>query len=111
MKGRSYPPEFKLNVVKAVLENQKPVAQLCREHSISDSLIHTWKKLYREKGEAAFKAVTQSHGRKEPLSAEEQELLALRNKVAELERFCGQLSLENSILKKAQELLRQNVKP
>lgn len=51
MQGRSYAPEIKLKVVKAVLENQKSVAQLCREHSISDSLIHTWKKLYREKGE------------------------------------------------------------
>ena len=110
MQGRSYPPEFKLKVVKAVLENQKTVAQLCREHSISDSLIHTWKKLYREKGEAAFKAVTQAHARSEPLSAEQQELLALRNKVAELERFCGQMALENSILKKAQELLKQNAK-
>jgi transposase len=60
--------------------------------------MHTWKKLYREKGEAAFKAPTHSHARSEPLSAEEQELLALRNKVAELERYCGQMALENSIL-------------
>ena len=111
MKGRSYPPEFKINVVKAVLDNQKSVAQLCREHNISDSLIHTWKKLYREKGETAFKAVTQAHSPKEPLTAEQQELLALRNKVAELERFCGQMALENSILKKAQELLKQNARP
>ncbi len=86
------------------------MAQLCREHNISDSLIHTWKKHYREKGETAFKAVTQVHSPREPLSAEQQELLALRNKVAELKRFCGQMALENSILKKARELLKQNAK-
>jgi transposase len=91
MQGRSYPPEFKLKVVKAVLENQKSVAQLCREHSNSDSLIHTWKKLYRETGEAAFRAVTQAHARSEPLSAEQQKLWYCQVKF--FEKTIGEMSL------------------
>jgi putative transposase len=48
---------------------------------------------YAERGEAAF-------GSKEP-----SEIEALQAKVAELERFCGQLSWENAVLKKALQRL------
>ena len=74
--------------------------QLCREHNLSDSLIHNWKKLYGEKGEAAFTASTHSRSRSisTPASPEAQELQALRNKVAELERLIGQQTVELSIL-------------
>ncbi len=104
MKGRTFTPEFKLKLVKAVLSGEKTIIQLCREHNLSDSLIHNWKKLYREKGEAAFTAPTQS--RTIPASAKQQELDSLRQQVAELERFAGQQALEISILKKASALLK-----
>jgi transposase-like protein len=70
-----------------VLKGEKTVMQLCREHSLSDSLIHNWKKFYREKGAAAFTVAT--HARTTPASSQERELLALQNKVAELERLIG----------------------
>ncbi len=104
MQGRSFTPEFKLKIVRAVLSGEKTVIQLCREHNLSDSLIHNWKKLYREKGEAAFTAPTQS--RTTPASAEQQALTALRQRVAELERLAGQQALELSILKKVSEMLK-----
>ena len=96
MKNRIFTPKFKLKIVRTVLAEEKTVVQLCREHNLSDSLIHNWKKLYREKGEAAF--TTSTHSRTGPASAQEQELLALRNKVAELERLIGQQTVELSIL-------------
>lgn len=48
-----------------------------------------WRREYEQRGEDAFSP-------KEVSSAP-----PLEQRVAELERFCGQLSLENSILKKA----------
>ncbi|NWJ45675.1 MAG: transposase [Chloroflexi bacterium] len=99
MKGRTFTPEFKLKLVRAVLSGEKPIIQLCREHNLSDSLIHNWKKLYREKGEAAFTAPTQS--RTLAASTEQSELEALRQRVGELERLAGQQALEISILKKS----------
>ena len=56
-------------------------------------------KLYRQKGEAAFTAPTiaRSSSATVPLSEEEQEMVALRNKVAELERFIVQQAVEISI--------------
>ncbi len=57
--------------------------------SVSESVLLTWRKEYEERGEAAFTE-------KQP-SGEE----ALEARIAELERFCGQLSLENRTLKKS----------
>ncbi len=52
MKMRIFTPEFKVQIVQAVLSGEKPVVQVGREQSLSDSAVHHWKKLYREKGEA-----------------------------------------------------------
>ena len=104
MKGRVFTPDFKLSIVKQVLSGEKSIPQLCRQYSLSDSLIHNWKKLYREKGEAAFTAPTTARSKSE-LSAEEQELLELRNRVAQLERFIGQQAVEIDVLKKVPALL------
>jgi transposase-like protein len=62
-----------------------------------------WKKLYREKGEAAFTTSPARTVTSETTFA--QELRELRNRVAELERFIEQQSVELSILKKVSELL------
>ena len=106
MKGRTFTPDFKLSIVRSVLSGEKTVIQLCREHNLSDSLIHNWKKLYREKGEAAFTAAT--HSRTAPATAEEEELRVLRNRVIELERLAGQQALDISILKKLSEMLNSS---
>ena len=105
MKNRVFTPEFKLSIVRALASGEKTVIQLCREHNLSDSLIHNWKKLYREKGEAAFTAPTHSRANPTPASQEEHELQALRNKVAELERLIGQQTVELSILKKLSQIV------
>jgi transposase len=98
MKGHIFTPEFKLQVVRQVISGEKTVVQLWREHNLSDSLIHNWKKLYREKGKAAF--TTSTARGVTPQTAEAQELRELRNRVADLERFIGKPSVELSSLKK-----------
>ena len=98
MKGRVFTPEFKLSSVQQGLNGEKSIPQLCREYSLSDSCIHNWKKHYREKGEAAFSAPTTARSAGSALSAEEQELRELRNRVSQLERFIGQQAVELDIL-------------
>lgn len=110
MKNRVFTPEFKLSIVKALNSGEKSVVQLCREHNLSDSLIHNWKKLYREKGEVAFITPTHSRGSAavSSLSPEQEELQALRNKVAELERLIGQQTVEITVLKKVSEMIKSS---
>src|SRR5579871_2835623 len=80
--------EFKLEVIRQLNSGEKRPAQICREYGLADSVISRWRKEYQEKGEAAFQTKTS-----EEVTTQEQ-------RIAELERFCGQLALENQILKK-----------
>jgi transposase len=89
MKRRVHSREFKLEVARQVTSGEKRPAQVCREHNLSNSLLDRWRKEYEQPGEAAFT--------EKQLSEQE----ALERKVAELERFCGQLAWENTVLKKA----------
>jgi transposase len=87
-RGRTFSGEFKLAAVQDVVSGDKRPAQVCREHGIGEGLLLRWRREVAERGDAAF-------GPPEATST-----LALERKVAELERFCGQLALENAALKK-----------
>jgi transposase len=89
MPGRTFSRDFKLEVVRQVAEGHKRPAQVCREYQLADSVLARWRKEYEERGEAAF--TPKEGGQPSGLEA----------RVAELERFCGQLALENAALKKA----------
>ncbi len=72
-----------------VASGEKRPAQLCREHNLDERVLLRWRKEYEARGEAAF------------TPREGAESAGLERRVAELERFCGQLALENAVLKKA----------
>lgn len=87
-RGRTHSREFKLAVVHQVVSGAKRPAQVCREHGLANSVLDRWRQEYAARGEAAFAP-------REPEGEE-----ALTRRIAELERFCGQLALENAALKK-----------
>ncbi|MGH2461014.1 MAG: transposase [Chloroflexota bacterium] len=89
MRGRVHRREFKLEVVRQIASGEKRPAQVCREHNLAESLLLRWRKEYEARGERAFG----------PFDADGAN--ASERRVAELERFCGQLALENAVLKKA----------
>ncbi len=86
---RTFTREFKLDLCRQVKSGQKRPAQVCREHQITEGLLLRWRREYEQRSEDAFSC-------REPSATQ-----PLEQKVADLERFCGQLSLENLILKKA----------
>ncbi len=88
MQKRVHSREFKLEAVRKIANGEKRPAQICREYGLAESVVSRWRKEYQEKGEAAFQTTPV-----EGASTQEQ-------KIAELERFCGQLALENQVLKK-----------
>lgn len=89
MNGRRHTREFKLQVCRQIVSGQKRPAQVCREHQLANSLLSRWRAEYTARGEQAFAAKAVD------------EVETLRAQVAELEPFCGQLALENKLLKKA----------
>ena len=87
-RGRNHSPEFKLEVVRQIASGAKRPVQVCREYNLANSVVDRWRQEYPERGEAAFtpREVTGD--------------AALEARIAELERLCGQLALENAALKK-----------
>jgi transposase len=82
---RNHTREFKLQCYRQAATGHKRPAQICREHNLSESVLLRWRKEYEARGEAAFT--------EKQLSGDE----ALEARIAELERFCGQLSLHSSL--------------
>lgn len=100
MQKRVHSREFKLDIVRQVATGQKRPAQACREYGLAESVLSRWRKEYQERGETAFQPA-QAEG---PTTQEQ--------RIAELEQFCGQLALENQILKKTlQRLESRSVMP
>ncbi len=87
-RGRVHSREFKLALVRQVASGEKRPAQVCREHGIGEGLLLRWRREYEARGEAAFTPHRPS------------ETEALERRIADLERLCGQLALENAVLKK-----------
>jgi transposase len=100
MQKRTHSREFKLEVVRQIATGQKRPAQACREYGLAESVLSRWRKEYHERGEAAFQAQPSGEATTEA------------QRIAELERFCGQLALENQVLKKAlQSMASRSVMP
>jgi transposase len=92
MTKKRYSREFKLTVVRAVESGELRPAQACREYQLAESVLNRWRQEYRLRADAAF---TPS----EPTPADDYD-----QRIAELERVCGQLAIENAALKKALRL-------
>jgi transposase len=86
LKRRQFSREFKLEII-AEVESGKSIAQVAREHQIHPITIGNWKKEFGEYGGKAFAGNGNTY---------KQEA-----RIAELERMIGQLTMENSFLKKA----------
>ncbi len=93
MQKRAHSREFKLEIVRQIATGQKRPAQVCREYGLAESVISRWRKEYQERGETAFQPIQE-----EGATSQEQ-------RIAELEQFCGQLALENQVLKKTLQRL------
>lgn len=89
---RSFSPDLKREICRQLANGEKRPAQICREYTLAESVVSRWRKAYQERGDQAFEAP--------PASASQDA------RIAELERFCGQLALENQILKKALQAAR-----
>jgi transposase-like protein len=90
-KHRTFKPEFKARIILQILTGEKSAAQICREHRLSDQLISNWKKQFLENADQSFDQVRDA-------SVE-------RERIAELERMIGRLTMELEAAKKASLLL------
>ena len=90
-KRRKFTPEFKSQVVLQLLSGEKSMAELCREHQLTWQMIGNWKQQFVAAATQAFEMNATPN--------QEQE------RMAELERMVGKLTMELEIAKKASGLL------
>jgi transposase len=84
---RQYTAEFKAKVVLEVLSGQKTPSEICRAHKLNLNVLARWRKEFVQQAPSLF----EQNARK----SQEQE------RIAELERLVGQLTMKLEIAKKA----------
>lgn len=85
---RKFSPEFKVKVVLEMLRGEKGVMQASREYGIKDTVLSRWKQEFIGRASDIFRTD----------GSEEQRQVAER--IAELERMVGRLTLELDMTKK-----------
>lgn len=98
---RTFGREFKLQVVHQLLTGERRLAQLCREHNLSATLVRRWKEQYETDGEAAW-------------PTPEAEVLVEQDpqaRIRALEAALGRAHLENEFLREAVAALRKGGPP
>ena len=88
---RSFTAEFKAQVVLEVLAGLKSQAEVARQHKLKPELIARWKEVALEGLETLFEAGERR--------------VQDEDRIAELERMVGRLTMELEVAKKASALL------
>ena len=83
---RKFDPDFKVRVVLEMISGEKGLMQASREYGIKDSVLSRWKQEFLERAAQVFA---------EPQAADQQE-----ERIAELERMVGKLSMQLDMAKK-----------
>ncbi|MBA4544661.1 transposase [Thermoactinomyces daqus] len=94
MKRCKWTPEEKMNIVLAGLKGDVSIAELCRQHNISQTLYYRWKDTFIQRGLEGLAG-------KQSLDKEREQLQA---KTAEYELLIGKLTVKLAQLKKTLDL-------
>lgn len=90
-KRRTFTPEFKAQVILEELTGIKDKAEICRQYRLRSQVFSRWRKQFLERAPEIFAT--------EPSRGDEQE------RIAELERTVGRLTMELEGAKKASNIL------
>jgi transposase len=87
---RRFTAKFKTHVILDLLTGRRSIAQICREHDLKEQVVTRWRTVFLDRAEILFRADT-----------EREEYL---ERIAELERLVGRLTMELDLAKKASQL-------
>ena len=87
---RNYSSEFKAKVVLEVISGRRSISEASRAHKVHTSVINRWRNEFLRQAHQAF-------GRKGP--GED-----AAERIAELERMIGRLTMELAVAKKASDM-------
>ncbi len=82
---RTFSPEFKVRVVLELISGKKGLMEASREYGIKDTVLSRWKQEFLERAPQLFAGATSDHQ---------------EERIAELERLVGRLTLQLDMAKK-----------
>jgi len=94
-KRRTFNPEFKARVVIEELTGVKTTAEICRQHQLRAPIFSRWKAEFLKRAPEIFGT--------QPSRGDEQQ------RIAELERMVGRLTMELEAAKKASNILTSHL--
>jgi transposase len=94
---RNFTAEFKAKVVLEIISGSKSAADVCREYSLKPDLVSRWKNQFLANAAQVFESGAEADPQQE--------------RIQELERLAGRLSLELQVAKKALTLLPRKSAP
>ena len=92
---RTFSSAFKAKVVLECISGERSVSEVTRAYQLSPILVSKWRTEFMENSAAIFE--------RDHKGSEEQ------NRIADLERLVGRLTLENEMLKKASSILTSHL--
>ncbi len=109
-RGRVFEEAFKRGIVERMLKGEN-VSAMSREYQIKRTLLYRWRDAFREAGAAGISRTRgrppRSNGEPGPRVFKTSATGAEPQRIADLERQLGQMSLENSFLSKAFERVKE----
>jgi len=84
---RTFTAEFKAQVALELLTGSRNLAEICREHELSPQVANVWRRELEARASELFAAARGQGGEQQ--------------RIAELERMLGRLTLELEVAKKA----------
>ena len=97
MAQKHWSVEEKLEIVLTGLKGDMSVAQLCRKHGVSEGTYYKWRSQFLEGGKQAL-----TNGKSGPSTRERQ----LLQENEELKTTLGELTVQNRLLKKLENMSR-----
>ena len=88
---RTFTAEFKTRVVLDLMSGAHSIAELCRQHQLNPQVLARWKTEFLERAPFVFE--------------QDQRRSAEQERIAELERLVGRLTMELDIAKKVSGVL------
>ncbi len=87
---RTFTATFKTQVVLDLLTGKKGMAHICRDYELKEQVVYRWKAEFLERADTVF--------------GEDAQQQRAQERIADLERLVGRLTLELEIAKKASQL-------
>lgn len=87
--------ETKAEILRELLENQVPAAELCERYQVNINSIYNWRKQLFESAAGVFSAKHEKHSQKDQGT-----IVALHNKLRDKDAIIAELAEDNIALKK-----------